>query len=233
MTAIIGWRNGCCWIWNFLPLQVHICPPPTINFLSSNNPAGPQPDLNENFNLMARCLPIPFWALLFVNHFKLLLLSMSCQFSQFCSFCFLLSFSKLLPTLTLTHIPLSELHHLALSISGFTNLSAKLLESPSIHLLLSFFPTHFPTNCFYCQCSIDALPTLYCTASKFIIIMAQCNNSEFRTRIVMLLSCNGGAKKRRGRKGLVNNPTQAWIPGHIPAINIDEGKMPTSSRCEP
>ena len=38
------------------PCKTHICEPPLINTLSSNNPA--RPDLNQNLNLTSKCLSI-------------------------------------------------------------------------------------------------------------------------------------------------------------------------------
>ena len=94
---------------------------------------------------------LALWPLLFFKTNLLLSLSItSCQFPQFCSFSSRSSFSKLLLTLTLSlsivsHIPTSSnLHYLALSMSGFTNLSQAPRISVHTSPLFFFFSSPSP-----------------------------------------------------------------------------------------
>ena len=144
----------------------------------------PQSEPQSNGQMSFPCLPLLASFLLYVPH---LLFPNCCR-------PWLLVFLSSRPIL---YSSLQPIHHLALSIMIWfrQSLLTKLPESLSIHLLSSLsFPSHLPTNCFYCSNSsqqfsppLPPYPVQPVTPLLRSIIMAQCSNTEFRTRSIMSL----------------------------------------------
>ena len=112
---------------------------------------------------------------------------MSTSSSQFSQFSSLSSFSELLPTPTLSIPPSNLLTPGSFNIWFHQSLLTKLPESPSIHLSSSFSSPSPATVLIAPSNFLPPYPVQPVTPLLRTIIMAQCSNTEFRTRSIMLL----------------------------------------------